>query len=383
MRWIAIFILLLAAGSCVDPFALHPGDVPDYVVVFGRVSDRPGPYTITVTHRVGLDAKRVPTGITGARVKIVADDNTSDVLTDLGTGEYITDSLQGAVGRSYKLQIQTAEGERYESAFEELIPVGVLKNLRREFLLAVDSLDYDRRVRSNGFNIFLDADFTPEQEGHALWKWSGTFTYTTDPLHAGYTYGSRTFIPDPPPCTGYRAYNMFPNRPISAGNSGYVIVPITDPPPPCTCCTCWHTIHNDNLILSDENAVRGGTIKNMKLVFLPVGYLYFQTKFFMTVEQQSISPSVYAFYKQAKNLNDTGGNLFQTTPSMPSGNVFSVGENQRAIVGLFSVGSTRTDTISMKRKNVPYIIDPPMPYSTLPCEKYFSSETTNIKPPFF
>ena len=135
-------------------------------------------------------------------------------------------------------------------------------------------------------------------------------------------------------------------------------------------------------MISDYLEVQNNEITDLKLTFLPVGYRYFQSQFVMIIEQESMPPSVYEFYQKSKKVNDTGSELFQTVPQRTVGNMLNVNKNGRPIVGIFSVGSTQSDTIRIVTSDVPYTIDPP-PYSTLPCQEAFVGETTNQKPIWF
>ena len=365
MRAIGFVLVMVLVSGCIDPFVYTPGSVDKYYVIFGNITDQPGPYTVKITTSIPLDRSARSEDVKGAKVTITDDAGASDHLVDMGAGIYRTTSIQGQVGRSYVLHVTTPDGEQFASSPEKIIPVGNLSNFRAEFVENVDSTNLPQRNIANGFNLFLNSELDPEQEGHVFWKWSATFEYTTNPENKGYWLGTKIWVPTPEVCSGF--YVDRTGRLIQFGA--------------CTCCTCWHTFYNDRPLLSDVNTVRNNTIIDAPVGFISVSGR-FTNKVVVILNQESVSPTVYKFWQSVKDASNLGSELFQSPPAKTIGNIRSVDENAKYVLGVFSAAAVRSDTLQILRDQIPYTPDARYPSATS-CLGTFQLDNTNIRPTWY
>lgn len=330
--------------SCVTPYDVKTSEYVETMVVEGLITDEPGPYLVKISNAVPIQYQLKTTQwITGASVTISDDQGNSERLKEGSAGNYYTSSTQGQVRRSYSLSIVTKEGQSYESTKQKMLPVGDFSNLRAEFEQN-EIPTYQNRVKSqNGFKIYLDSDVLPEQETRVWWRWTGTFEIFTYPrLRTKPLIVFRAppvDVPDPPLCSGYtydpRYQAFFPQG-------------------PCTCCNCWVTQYNPDPYISDAKFISNGKIYKQYIGFIEANVRTFFNKYYLEVQQLSVSQEVYDFWKNVKLQKGNSSNLFQVPPPKTKGNISSTSSNGAVVVGYFAASSVKRHTLAIPRDQVPY-----------------------------
>lgn len=349
-----LFVFIVLLGSCVTPYDLKTSDFQETVVVEGMITDQPGPYLVKITKAVPVNT---PLGqmnpLTGATVIIKDDQGNTETLEEKSSGNYYTKTTQGVVGRTYSITISTADGESYESSDEKLLPVGDFSNLQYEFEQKEPPLTNRQITSKNGFNIYIDSEVLPEQEGRVWWRWTGTFEIFTYPqfqvTQQSGPGGAFVIVPDPPLCSGYRVGKK-------NGEAGGPLVAV-GPLYPCTCCTCWVSQYSQVPLLSDPNFVRDGRINNQLIGFIEANVRTMNDKYYMQIEQLSVSPAVYDFWKKVKAQRNNGSSLFQTPPPKTGGNIKPSSGNPLPVIGYFAASAIKTHSIAVDKTNVPYAMN--------------------------
>jgi hypothetical protein len=366
-------LTFLTFDSCVETFDtnVRVEDVQKYIVVDGLITDQPGPYTINLFTSASLDDELDAVNqINGASVIINDDLNNSFTLSEITAGNYQTSaSFRGTVGRTYTLQITTADGNQYESLPQKLLPVGEIEKVYREFVQVEDSLTANRtKDPKNGFNIFLNCNVLPEQNKLVRWRTMGTYEITTYPIERTVASNGAqiVMIPDPPPCSGY-SYVPFPHL-LGDGI--------------CKCCTCWLSIYDSGPILSDPKFINENHVERLKLAFVPANRSFFHKKYYFKVEQMSVTQEAFDFWKKIKKQGGTGSDLFQTPSGQTTGNMKPVGDTKIPVIGLFGVSAVRSHSFFIERSEIPYRVSS-MDRFPDSCLKIQSRYNTNQKPDFW
>lgn len=123
-------MISIGFGACDN--TLEPRIGPDRLVVEGWVTDRSGPFEVKLTTTAQFASLGGFPKVSGAAVAIVDDlGETYSLSNEVEPGIYQTqsDSLQGALGRSYVLLIELPNGKQYQSEAEFLKPVTTIDNL--------------------------------------------------------------------------------------------------------------------------------------------------------------------------------------------------------------------------------------------------------------
>ena len=367
-----LLFLFLILDGCIEPFHVKIPASQQAMVVDGMISDQPGPYTVLLYRALPLDNEfHYPDWVSGASITMYDDQGGSETLKESTPGHYETSVFQGVVGRSYHIRIVTGEGKIYESTPEKMEPVGDYSNLHYEFIQPHDpSADRALIAPRNGFNVFLDADVLPEQAGLVRWRWTGTFEIRTYPelrvkvqMPAGPV---PHFIPDPPLCSGY----IVPRGSINMQQNG-----------PCTCCYCWVNQYNDGPLISDTRFINNGKITGYNVAFIPASRRFFYDKYYLEVEQLSVSQTVYDFWKKIETQSKKGSDLFQTPPSVTSGNVRLISEDGLAVIGIFAASAIKKHSFIIPRSEVPYTLPGIDTIATSCLEVYTHSSSS--KPDFW
>jgi hypothetical protein len=390
------FCLFFILGSCVDPIFISPSFLPT-IVVEGLITDQPGPYVVKISRAIPVTAtaqlQTDPIYESGATVIIKDDQGNSETLTEKSSGYYYTSAFQGVVGRTYSLSIKTIDGSTFESAPEKMLPVGDFSNLRYEFVqneppppilttyTARIPLAFHHIESKNGFKIFLDSEVLPEQEERIWWRWTGTFKIQAYPEKQRENVEDPTkypgkqardsvkYVPDVDLCSGFNDINRH--------NYKSFLVPIG----PCTCCICWVTEYNPAPLISDPKFISNGEITNYNVAFIQANRRTFYEKYYLEVEQLSLSSAIYSFWKNVKIQENNSSTLFQTPPPKTGGNISPSGSTSISVIGYFAASAVKKHSIVMERSNVPYdvgVIDS----LTLDCRKAYKY-STNAKPVFW
>ncbi len=368
-------LIVLILGGCIQPFNVHLQSSPGAMVVNGLITNEPGPYTVLLYSTLALDdaGADIP-WIKEAVVTIYDDQGAEEKLQEVTPGHYQTSVIHGMMGRTYHITITTSEGNSYQSSAETLLPVG---NLTIEsppsFQLNESPPSDSPFTLANGFNVYLNSKILPEQNGLVRWRWTGTYKVHTYPeqrlkvkSHQGANTDKPTLIPDPPPCSGYKVDPYDPTQIDLVG--------------PCTCCDCWVEQYNVTPMVSDRQFINNDSINLFNIAFIPVNRRTFYEKYYLEVQQMSVSPVVYDFWKKAEQENQTGSSLFQTPPAQSAGNIQNVTAGAIPALGVFSASAIKRQSIVMTPAEVPYQL-PLIDSVKNSCFEYTNS--SNIKPSFW
>jgi len=116
---VSIFIIIT---SCEEVIQVDLNSSDPKIVIEGVVTDQPGPYFVTITQTTDYyNPGTIPT-ISGAEVRISDNAGNEEILTEIESGIYQTQTIQGVSGRTYTLNV-TYDGNVYEA--ESTMPVAL------------------------------------------------------------------------------------------------------------------------------------------------------------------------------------------------------------------------------------------------------------------
>ena len=355
------FIILLAA--CVDRINFKTPVADVQVVLEGMISDEPGPYTIKMyrTRPLGVDLDRlVPVRF----VKIILFDHlgNEDPYKEVSDGVYQTSGLiNGVVGNSYHIRIQTKEGRIYESVPEKILPVGEVKRVYAEYEERTIFQD-GKEVSANRFNIFMDSKGVMGSNNLVRWKTTGTYKVEVFPQLRTKRVEELGVVPDPYPCSGYRV------------REGKLVKDHE-----CECCVCWVDETEEVPQVSDDQFVVGNEFKRAKVGEVLINGTTFYDKYRVEVAQLSLTERTFTFWKLIKAQKQGAGSLFQPPSAKISGNIKAVNADQE-MIGIFWATSIKKNSIFINKKDVPYLI-PRIDTLKVPCK--FLSKSTSMQPSFW
>jgi hypothetical protein len=136
------------------------------------------------------------------------------------------------------------------------------------------------------------------------------------------------------------------------------------------------TQYNQVPLISDPKFTANGEIKRHNLGFIEANRRTFYNKYYLAVDQMSVSQTIYNFWKNVIVEKGNSSNLFQTPPPRITGNISSTTPNSVAAIGYFAASSIKTHSLVIYREDVPYqlrLIDT-LAYSCTQAYKYSSTK---------
>jgi len=119
-----VFIAAAINSACTEKINLKLKDSTPQLTIEGNLSDKPGPYYVILTKSRLYSENNSFTGLSAATVTLTDDAGNTDTLTEAVAGLYLTNSIQGTVGRTYHLQVNV-DGITYESFSKMQPPVDI------------------------------------------------------------------------------------------------------------------------------------------------------------------------------------------------------------------------------------------------------------------
>ena len=362
-------VLFLLSDACIDPLVVKLPPHAASLVVDGLITDAPGPYQVKLFY-ANLDTATLkrPKFEGGATVWIIDDSGQSELLTEVdtakGTYQTSTAGIRGQIGKSYYLKIVTKDQTEYQSKPQILSPAGEIDRLYVEYKRNAASVLHGKKL-VDAFSILVDAHGPPEGPNFFRWRWKGTYKGITFPM-------LRTIpntwppVPDPEVCSGYITDGVFIFKRRE-----------------CTCCICWTNEIGSNAVVSDNSFFGDQAFSRVEVARLPITFQRFFEKYYIEVEQSSVSKEVYNFWKLAQAQQRGTNNLFQPNTVKVKGNMICVTDPDKELLGVFSVSAITKKTLFIKKEEVLLPIPPldTIPYNCI--ESLQGTGTTTKKPDFW
>jgi hypothetical protein len=359
-------LLILLCWACIDRITFETDTPTTFAVVIdGYISDEPGPYTINVSKAFDLESKlSIKTPINVKRMVISDNVGNTEELTKIVDGEYQTSPLgiQGVIGRAYTLEVELLDGRKYISKPDTMYSSGQVDDVYFQYKTEADA----NGATTYGFDVLFNSSAGNSENYYYMWKFVGTFQVETNPELFTEPCGESR-CPKPLPCSAY-----------SFVDGGLQEVR------PCTCCTCWTSIFNNEPIISDNQLVNEGKFLGVKASYVPINQWTFMYKVHAEVRQMSLSPNAFAFWRGIQSQKRAYQSLFQPLSGKIPGNFIQISGSEGPIEGLFFATSIKKNSVFITRDDVPNQTIIPvveLPFSDS-CLKLFPY-STSTKPSFW
>jgi len=325
-----IFILT----KCIDPYYPELGKYQSLLVVEGLMTDSDTPVVVKLA-RTFQSVDSVPEKVSGATL-YVTDEN--DNRTDLyysGNGIYKSDSSAGFIGqtgKTYTLHIMTDDGNKYLSEPYAMLPAPEIDSV---FYSREEMLDNTTGNNLAGISIRLNSEKNWDDEGFLRWEYEETWKFKL-PSPQKFVYVSDSEIIE---LSDIREY-------------------------------CWKTNKSSEILI---NSILPGinSVQNEPLLFIPpVLSDRLTIQYSIIVRQYSISPKEYNFWNNLKQVNETGGDIFDTQPYPVISNIYNVDNPEEKVLGYFKVSSVKEKRIYIMPKDIRGLGIPEFKY---PCTEYIVS----------
>jgi uncharacterized protein DUF4249 len=348
--FILIIAFVCAFHSCIDPVDFSEGDDSTNLVVDGMITSEPGPYAVYLTRTSDYNSYYSSVqGVKGAIVMISDDLGNVELLTETYLhGIYKTDpgGIRGIPGRQYKLEIETPNGNHYESDYELLSPVPDIDSVyyERQIIQELDERSVVRDV--DGFQIYLKTIDPEGSKNYYMWNWTGTHEVHTQPED----FREDLWTAAPKDC----------------------------------CATCWVKETSSGISVYDDVETGGSRIISEPIEFVRIrtrnGTRHFRGKYHIEVKQLSITKEAYEYWSSIETQISSSGSIFEPPPVAIIGNITNCDDPDNIVLGYFGASAMRTKSIFIPAWEVPIPSENPLDW---PDDCRTLSNSTAIMPAFW
>ncbi len=338
-----VFIMaIMLTNSCIDRLDINVGHEEFILVVEGFITTQPGPHIIKLSRSARFGSSFGLNGILeeveNAKVSIRDQNGKVTLLTEefrefiipvpvpmlyvTSIGDYATPTgFRAVVGNSYTLQIITKEGKTYQSTPELVTKVPEIDSLILKYkeLPSLDPIEFSsgNNVAGDfvsGVEVFSQWQDPGEDENYYRWQSSGTYKILTHP-------------------DKHVIFSLSINVP--------------DTPDPKDCCSiCWIDEPESDVshrIMKDNNS-NGNLVTNLVAFIVDDGGRYME-KYFIGVEQHSISEEAFLFFKLLNNQLSINGDIFDPPPATIRGNMISLDNPDDDVIGYFMASDVSVKSV--------------------------------------
>lgn len=309
-----LFILILIQTTCIDPYNPKLEKYQSLMVVNALLTDGDTPFTVNLT-RTTISPDAAPDSVSGARVSVSDDAGNTTFLREVSAGVYAAESksLKAEGGRKYALRIQTYDGKEYESDPAVLSQSG-----------SIDTLYYLKAARKTadgelqeGIMIYIDSKGTSESR---FYRW-------------GYEEWWKFSIPYPVTYQYIDEDHIYP-------------VPVKN-------VTCFKNRNSDEILIQATGEGESPEFNLHPVCFIPSeksNRLLIQ--YFIEVTQYSISENEYEFWRRMKEINESGGDIFNRQPYQIMSNIHCVSNPEEMVLGYFHISGVSRKSIYIKGSDI-------------------------------
>jgi hypothetical protein len=339
-RMISI-LLGIAMVGCIDPIRLITDEGAGSLVVDGMITDQPGPHVIKLSRSINFDNSRVlrvyPIPEQKAIVTIRDDQGESEIGLEVQPGTYHFNTIQGAVGRTYELSIQTATGNTYASQPETMTAVPPIEGVDFELKfydhLFINAAGNPRILPIDAFFIYATVKDPSEKGNYYRWQADGIFEF----------------------------FSLNDNPSIKQ---------------------CWAPIPRleSKIEIADDTHINGKQFRQLVCI-IPYDR---PTQFLVKIRQQSLTEAAHNFWKESLGQQITTGSLFDPPASSIVGNIFNVTNQDETVIGFFGASSIYRTSLLLERFKDAAFVPPGRPIPPRPGDcRTQELGATNVKPEGF
>ena len=328
-----LFIIMLAFGTCVEPFTPEINYNPEkQIVVEGLITDQTGPFRIRVTRPDNVYNyqnlyKFDP--VTDADVFISDQSENAFHLYYTDNGWYETEdkNLRGIVGDTYILHVNDSEGSQYESTPQQISEVA-----------DIDSVYYkeEDRTQITGKDVSIE-------------KWLSVYLNThasSDVVHYFKWEFVETWEFNMP--TQMRVLkHVFPLECDCMVDSIYTIVVEVDPEKS----HCWISESSKSIMVKSTANNLVGEVQGFPIISIGPGDDRLSIRYSILVKQYVLTKEMYDFFALLRDLNENNGSMYDKNPSPVNSNISCCDNGKRAL-GYFFASGVKTKRIFINNSDV-------------------------------
>ena len=336
---IPIFVFI----SCIEEYWPELDDDFDSIlIVDGRITNEPGPYTVKLSKTssldsipYGVDTKYDFAGLSGVIVSISDEAGNSETLTEIESGIYQTaaSGIQGVVGEKYKITISTPGGKFYESTFEELLPPSEVVHLEYREEENISYINNEEIVDA-GLQFYVTSAEASERSEYFLWEMEETYEYRSayqiEHLFEGeFVDGIMLYVPP---------YNI---KKVRNKDTLYY---------------CWKTDVVKEIFTTNLNLFSSPKVEELPLNFISYSNEKLEYGYSLLVNQYTVTKNAHNYLKKIIDQNSNREGMFVSQPYQIRGNIANIEDPLEPVLGYF-MAAAKNEGKRVKYE-VPYVVEP-------------------------
>lgn len=311
----------LALTSCVEVYDIRYTLNADVITVDGIVTNQRG---LTVNLRTsrssGLSYYSEP--LRECIVEVLVGNGSVVLLKESSDGVYSApENFEGQIGQTYKLRFKTPSGTTYESNEERLSESPPIAKIYHKFNQNGILERTGNRVLASSLDVYVDFNDPANQKNYYLWRW----TDFEDQQICATCEGGKLDI---------QTRECVPER-----NSKVIFDYLCET-------KCWEIYQSNEVNVFSDVYSNGRTVTARRAARIPFYYIgpgFPITGALVEVQQYSITPNAYDYYKLLGDQAQNTGNLTDTPPAAIIGNIRNINDAKEKVVGYFgAAGVTKT-----------------------------------------
>ena len=332
----SFLFFLLSLQSCIDLYDVDFNQKNNVLVVEGFLTDDYlNPDTIKILYSTYNGGNTFSTIITSVKASIVSKGGKETSLIEQKTGGFLPpkdfriDPLE-----KYALKFSLPNGKQYESSYEQMSVTPPILRTYDKFNLE-SKLSEDGKKFLSANEVYVDFQDIPKQKNFYLWR----YTHFERIVHCLTCYTSQ-YDPRTNQCSiKLASFNRTPYYDYRCPGECYTIIP------------------SKKFIITSDVVSDGEIITGQLIAKIPYHHIY---GCLVEIQQMSISPLMYSFFRNLDQQENSTGGLADTPPSAIVGNINNLSNESEKVVGYFGVVSLQKKKYWVERKtangNFDYIL---------------------------
>jgi hypothetical protein len=302
------FVLILTYSlGCKKPY--EPAFITsgnNYLVVDGFINTSPNGVTaISLSREINIsDSTFDVLAEGGANISIESSTGPTYPLHQVSPGKYESNPLTLSNSQTYRLNISTANGGKYQS---DLVAVKQSP--------PIDSLTWQQK---DNVTIYANTHDATNNTRYYRWEFVETWQYTAQ----------------------YETFTGVKDHLIYFRDSTNFIY------------NCWSTANSTSIILASSAALSQDVINKAPITTIVRTDKRIGVRYSILVRQYALTQEAYQYWQIVQKNTERTGSLFDLQPSQLHGNIHSLTNEKEPVIGFVSAGSVQEKRIFIKHAEV-------------------------------
>lgn len=317
-----IILLCLLVTSCIETIDLADrSNSEQYVTINGQITTLNEPNVVTIAKSGTFNGYIEK--ISDADVKIIGSNGYIYQLEPMEEGRYETSQHEppGIVGNTYFLIVTLSNGDIYQSALEELLPVSPIGDITFEYVKEKELNEELNIVDRKRVKISV-ANRLRDNSEITYYKWNVT---------GEYEFRESEALTD--------------------------IFMFTQVGPVLLTCFVDDPIRLGEVYVFNTEEVIGHEEFKQEIKSIDVDYK-FAFHYCVHVQQQSLTCEAYEFWRKVQEVTEQEGGLFKNTPGNITGNISNINDPEEIVLGYFYASSVNEKKLFISPDSVGNPVSP-------------------------